>query len=134
MNRSYSKIRHMQQSNVLLEQRKFGLIMEGTKEDAISFLTKQGYTEVQNSGFPPGTYRFKHNDLIKDSSGNYVKPENGQYISVVEIPGRVISIVTTEPYEGSISTKGMSVDENGKLYYSGLGSSDLTIYKVFEKK
>jgi hypothetical protein len=109
------------------------LLMEQTVQDAINTLTKQGYVEIKNSGFSPGTYKFKHNDLVKDSTGNYVKPENGQYISVVEIPGRVISIVTTEPYEGNISSR-MSVDENGKLYYSGFGSSDLSIHKVFEKK
>lgn len=111
------------------------LIMEQTTEDAINTLTKQGYSEIPNSGFSPGTYKFKHNDLVKDSTGNYVKPENGQYISVVEIPNRVISIVTKKPYEGSISSS-MSVDEKGKgkLYYSGFGSSGLSIYKVFEKK
>jgi hypothetical protein len=41
MNRSYSKIRHIQQSNVLLEQRKFGLL----NEDNQSWLDQQKYLD-----------------------------------------------------------------------------------------
>ena len=41
MNRSQSKIRHIQQSNVLLEQRKFGLL----NEDNQAWLDQQKYLD-----------------------------------------------------------------------------------------
>ena len=109
-------------------------LTEQTKEDAVNTLLKQGYKEIPNSGFTPGTYRFKHNAKSFGANGELVTPENGEFISIVEkIPNRVISIVTKNPYTGDISST-ISADEKGRLYYSGLGQSDLKIYKVFEKK